>query len=313
MKVTISTLHSWALVVGVLAVAIPASVGMRASKAQVFADRSPAQAAKEFRPEEPRFSGLSPLQLEEAAEFILGSTLFTVSHELGHAIIGLYQLPMLGPEEDAADTFAAIALLSIGSEFTHRAMLDAAISLKLAAEREARTGHKPTFFQQHRPNQQRAYSIVCLMFGSNPRKFKDLAELAKLPEERQETCTYEFEQADAAWNRVLTPHMRGASSAARSLLGRLLGTNSADTSRELVEIRYLDAPPHLAPYRALLVRAGMLEAVRNKLLLPFALPTKIIMEAKVCSEPNAYWDSEMATLTLCYELLMDFAELALPS
>jgi hypothetical protein len=306
----ISTLHSLTLRFGVLAVALTAYLAFGTIGAEVRADQTVAQAAKEFSPTDPRFSGLTPLQREELAESILGSTLFTVSHELGHAIIGLFELPMLGPEEDAADTFAAIALLSVGSEFTHRAMLDAAISLKRAAEREHRTADEPVFFQQHRPNQQRAYSIVCLMFGSNPREFKDLAESAKLPQERQETCTYEFEQADDAWNRVLRPHMRGASSAVRSLLRRLLGSKSSDKSHELIEIRHLDAPGPLAPYRQLLVRSGMLEAVRETVLYPFVLPKKITIEAKSCGEPNAYWDSGPTTLTLCYELMAAFAELS---
>jgi hypothetical protein len=138
-------LHFLNLRFGVLAVALTAYVAFGTSGAEVRADQSVAQAAKEFSPTDPRFSALTPLQREELAESILGSTLFTVSHELGHAIIGLFELPMLGPEEDAADTFAAIALLSVGSEFTHRAMLDAAISLKRAAEREHRTADEPVF------------------------------------------------------------------------------------------------------------------------------------------------------------------------
>jgi putative metallopeptidase DUF4344 len=192
---------------------------------------------------------------------------------------------MLGPEEDAADTFAAIALLSVGSEFTHRAMLEAAISLKRAAEREHRTADEPVFFQQHRPNQQRAYSIMCLMFGSNPREFKDLAESAKLPQERQETCTYEFEQADDAWNRVLRPHMRGASSAVRSLLRRLLGSKSSDKSHELIEIRHLDAPGPLAPYRQLLVRSGMLEAVRETVFTHLCCRRKSPLKRSLVANP----------------------------
>jgi hypothetical protein len=305
----ISTLHSLKLRFGVLAAALTAYLAFATGGAEVVATRSVAHAAKEFRPTDPRFSELTAPPREELAESILGSTLFTVSHELGHAIIGLFELPMLGPEEDAADTFATVALLSVGSEFTHRAMLDAAISLTRAAEREARTGHELTLSQLHRPNEQRAYSIVCLMFGSNPREFKDLAEWARLPKERQETCTHEFEQADDAWNRVLKPHMRGPSSAARSLLRRLLGSNSPDDLHDPIDIHYLDAPTLLAPYRELLVRSGILEAVRQKVLFPFVLPKKIAMEAKSCGEPNAYWDPGATTLTLCYELMADFAEL----
>ena len=70
------------------------------------------------------------------------------------------------------------------------------------------------------------------------------------------------------------------------------------------------APGPLAPYRQLLVRSGMLEAVRETVLYPFVLPKKITIEAKSCGEPNAYWDSGPTTLTLCYELMADFAELS---
>jgi hypothetical protein len=53
----------------------------------------------------------------------------------------------------------------------------------------------------------------------------------------------------------------------------------------------------------------MLEAVRETVLYPFVLPKKITIEAKSCGEPNAYWDPGSTTLTLCYELMGDFAEL----
>ena len=35
-------------------------------------------------------------------------------------------------------------------------------------------------------NLQRAYQIVCFMVGSDPEKYKELADETKLPEDRQE-------------------------------------------------------------------------------------------------------------------------------
>jgi hypothetical protein len=43
-------------------------------------------------------------------------------------------------------------------------------------------------YDEHGLDLQRAYQIVCLMVGSDPRAFSDIATRAKLPQERQESC-----------------------------------------------------------------------------------------------------------------------------
>src|SRR5262249_14117510 len=44
----------------------------------------------------PRFRALSPQKREEIAEFVSGNILFTLLHELGHAAINQFDLPVLG-------------------------------------------------------------------------------------------------------------------------------------------------------------------------------------------------------------------------
>ena len=46
-----------------------------------------------------------------AGEAVAGATLFTLLHELGHALIDLWDLPITGREEDAVDQLATIILL----------------------------------------------------------------------------------------------------------------------------------------------------------------------------------------------------------
>ena len=43
---------------------------------------------------------------------MLGNFEFVLLHELAHAVIGELKVPVLGPEEDAADYLAATALLN---------------------------------------------------------------------------------------------------------------------------------------------------------------------------------------------------------
>src|SRR3954454_13912300 len=53
-------------------------------------------------------AALDPQQRDHVIGFVIGNTLFTLTHELGHAVISEFRLPVLGREEDAADAFATL-------------------------------------------------------------------------------------------------------------------------------------------------------------------------------------------------------------
>src|SRR5689334_22528436 len=61
---------------------------------------------------EKRLSHLSDRDRRGITRFVAGNMLFVVLHELGHALISDLGLPVLGREEDAADAFASVAMLS---------------------------------------------------------------------------------------------------------------------------------------------------------------------------------------------------------
>ena len=94
----------------------------------------------------PRLATLDEAARRRFVEFVIGNTLFTLTHELGHAVIQVFELPVLGREEDAADTFATLALLHVGSDFSRGAVLDAARGLMRIAQRDLMLGFKPVFF-----------------------------------------------------------------------------------------------------------------------------------------------------------------------
>src|ERR1700676_2962934 len=54
----------------------------------------------------PRLKKMSPQAKRQLVEFVVGNTLFVLAHEMGHALIGQMNMPVLGREEDAADSFA---------------------------------------------------------------------------------------------------------------------------------------------------------------------------------------------------------------
>jgi hypothetical protein len=79
--------------------------------------------------------------------------------------------------EDAADTFAALRLIRVGSDFSRRVLTDAAEGWFMADWRDRKMQDEVTYYDEHGLNQQRPYQIVCLMVGYDDQKFKDLALL----------------------------------------------------------------------------------------------------------------------------------------
>ena len=59
-------------------------------------------------PKEPTAEGLTP------REVFTGQVLFAIAHEFGHAVFDIYDVPVLGRQEDAADEFATHFLLHFG-------------------------------------------------------------------------------------------------------------------------------------------------------------------------------------------------------
>jgi putative metallopeptidase DUF4344 len=77
-------------------------------------------------PKQSTLKNLSEQQRIDRVEFVVGNTLVLLLHEMGQVHISEMHLPVLGREEDAADTFAALRLLQIGTDFSRRSLADAA-------------------------------------------------------------------------------------------------------------------------------------------------------------------------------------------
>jgi hypothetical protein len=249
-------------------------------------------AALVLRDSDPKLKQYSPKRMQAVAEFVVGNMLFVLLHETGHAAITQMGLPVLGRIEDAADTFAALRFIRIGSDFSHRVLTQAAEGWFMADRRDRDTGDKVAFYDEHQLNQQRAYQIVCLMVGSDADKFKDLAAETKLPEERQETCLGDFSNAGYSWDLLLKPHLR-----------------APDQPKTKIDVAYGPAEGRNAHVRQVLSTVGVLETLAEHLADQYAWPAPFTLQMASCGFPNARWDLQTHKLTLCYELATDFADL----
>src|SRR5690606_22691533 len=92
------------------------------------------------------------------------TTLFVVFHELGHALVDFYDLPITGREEDAVDDFSTVLLVAADMG---GAALDAAVYWAISAE----TPDTTSFADEHSLDQQRFFNIMCTVYGSNPNQY----------------------------------------------------------------------------------------------------------------------------------------------
>jgi hypothetical protein len=240
----------------------------------------------------PRLKNLSEQQRIDRVEFVVGNTLVLLLHEMGHVHISEMHLPVLGREEDAADTFAALRLLQIGTDFSRNSLAEAAKGWFLNDRRDQQTGEKPLFYDEHNLSQQRAYQIVCLMVGSDPVKFKGLADETKMPETRQKTCKRDYAKALAAWDSVLMPHRRGS------------GPSGAR-----INVVYGDGMGRFDALAELFRSTRFLETVAARAEADYVWPSPFTLEMQTCGHSGADWDDETRTVTMCYESAFDFAEL----
>ena len=227
-------------------------------------------------------------------DFVLGNFEFVLLHELAHVVIGELKVPVLGPEEDAADFLAATALLNTtrGDPVSYRRantwLLAAAEGLRLSwAEGETRTGELP-YWNSHSLNIQRFYSIACLLYGNDPDAFADLPAEVGMPAARADGCAAEWQKADRSFRWLLDN------------FGRKPGQPAGP------EIRiFYAAPKTLAAGELLreIQRDGMLERVAGAMRERIILPREISLRMRSCGRPEAAWQPEQRELVLCFELL----------
>jgi DNA-binding XRE family transcriptional regulator len=241
---------------------------------------------------DPRLKGLTQAQQMDMIEFVVGNMLFVGFHELGHAVIHELGLPVLGREEDAADSFATIALINIGTDFSNQVLVQAARGWFLMDRRDRKEGDKLEFYDEHGLNQQRAYEIVCLMVGWDEDRFKELADWVHMPQSRQDSCGGDYSNAEFSWNAELKPFRR-----------------APDQPKSKIDVDYGEAKGKLEVYARTLRAIGYLETISGYAAELIVWPRPISIVLQTCGDSNAEWNPAAHKEELCYELAEEFLEL----
>ncbi|MFL5893032.1 MAG: DUF4344 domain-containing metallopeptidase [Solirubrobacterales bacterium] len=131
---------------------------------------------------------------------------FILEHEFTHALIHIYDLPVLGKEEDAADTLATLLLLK--SPQGDKLALGAA---EFWADFSGRQNPPAIadYADAHSLDLQRAYSIICDIAGSNQERYDEINQAGILPKGDIQSCPAQYQEDVKSFTQVLQPHVKG--------------------------------------------------------------------------------------------------------
>jgi hypothetical protein len=155
---------------------------------------------RKYMPAKTTPAGIEPI------DTLIGPFVDTVLHEFAHALFDYLDVPVLGREEDAADQVSAYIYLQLGEAEARRLIMGTVY----AYMREVQGTDPPTmeeFADEHSTSGQRAFNLLCMAYGADPKLFEDVAILGGLPQYRIDICEEEYELISLAYQALIGPHV----------------------------------------------------------------------------------------------------------
>ena len=145
-----------------------------------------------------------------ADEFAYNALDGVMLHELGHAFVDIYRLPITGLEEDAVDQFSALIQSRTYGDYDPyyetgvNMMIDVADEWRQEWDEEE---GPPAYHDKHSLSIERFYNIACYAYGADPEYNSDLVGGDYLHPDRAKNCQYEYSQMLSSWDRLLEGYM----------------------------------------------------------------------------------------------------------
>ena len=141
---------------------------------------------------------------------LVGQMFFAFAHEFGHLVFDVYDVPIFGHEEDAADSFATYIMLQFQAD-APRLIMGAAWSyrafIKNLRENPKTAIPLTAFSSNHGQPEERFFNLECMAYGSDPKRYADLVEKGFLPQSRAKDCSYEYNVMKFAFDIEILPHI----------------------------------------------------------------------------------------------------------
>jgi Putative metallopeptidase len=157
----------------------------------------------ESLPKDTTSAGVTP------ADAAVGQFFWVTLHETGHAAFDIFDVPIFGHAEDAADNFATYVMLQFGRGQARRFIGGAAWAWRAYLGDYKRNPvvqrRLAAFASDHGLPEERFYNLVCLAFGADPIEFSELNSY--LPSARSASCKPDYQRLVHAFRKEISPHI----------------------------------------------------------------------------------------------------------
>ncbi|BCW90306.1 hypothetical protein sos41_34740 [Alphaproteobacteria bacterium SO-S41] len=232
----------------------------------------------------------TPEEIDDHVLYVLGNVTNTMFHEFAHGLVSELELPVLGKEEDAVDAFANVVMVNHDDDPALDAMMVAVADDYFTAGQYEDGNSADMQMDEHSMSAQRAFSVICILVGADPEKFKQAADNAGMSPERQASCSADYEQAAGAWDKMLSDHY----------------VKDGEKSTSKITVVYGKPAKGQEAIAKLVKESGIVEAVSEQMIGLIKFPNPIKVKVEACDDDNAFWSPEDRSVTLCYELAQGY-------
>jgi rhodanese-related sulfurtransferase len=144
-------------------------------------------------------------------------------------------------------------------------------------------------------------NFLCVIYGGNPKVFGQVAEATGLDERTLSRCTTEYTKQNRAWRTILAPYTRVGP-------WHPEGTRPANTPGAKVTVKFEPSKYRLGNF----VREAFAEGMATNaddFSKTYVLPRPLTVVYRDCDELNAWYSHDDATITMCYDLLVNLVSM----
>lgn len=140
---------------------------------------------------------------DKLARVVAGGVIEETLHRVALAILQVYDIPVWGKQEDAADLLGAFMMLQFDEHTAQIAILGAG---NLFIVKTSSVG-KVDYASDLSPAAQRFYNFLCIAVGGDPIDFGGLVDKGFLPKDRAIKCEREYRAIRKAFDLRVMPHV----------------------------------------------------------------------------------------------------------
>jgi hypothetical protein len=136
---------------------------------------------------------------------IVGDIIGTALHESGHMMFNMFDVPVFGREEDAADEMASYMALKFNKDIERTVVKGFAYYWSRNQDPPSEVRGRTLFSDVHGTASQRMYNALCLAYGADPQTFQEFVDRGWLPKARADHCPKEFALLKRAFEATIEP------------------------------------------------------------------------------------------------------------